>query len=102
MRTVNESWIRAQPVDPATDKWLGELRLAAAAPFYGTTPDEGPNFSKSKAAVLGVYAELDDRDNATRDGAEAALEKAKLKHEVVTYPGEAHAKVLSGFGEYLA
>ncbi len=99
----------------------GEPRLAAAAPFYGTTPDEGPDFSKSKAAVLGVYAELDDRVNATRDGAEAALEKAGLKHEIVTYPGvdhaffnatgdnynktqaeKAYAKVLDWFGGYLA
>jgi carboxymethylenebutenolidase len=98
----------------------GEPRLAAAAPFYGTTPDQGPDFSKSKAAVLGVYAELDDRVNATRAGAEAALEKAGLKHEIVTYPGvnhaffnatgdnynktqaeKAYAKVLSWFGEYL-
>jgi len=99
----------------------GEPRLAAAAPFYGATPDEGPDFSKSQAAVLAVYAELDDRVNATRDGAEAALEKAGLKHEIVTYPGVNHAffnatgdnynkhqaekaytKVLSWFGEYLA
>ncbi len=69
----------------------GEPRLAAAVPFYGTTPDEGPDFSKSKAAVLGVYAELDDRVNATRDGAEAALEEAGLEHEIVTYPGVDHA-----------
>jgi carboxymethylenebutenolidase len=99
----------------------GEPRLAAAAPFYGTTPEEGPDFSKSKAAVLAVYAELDDRVNATRAGAEAALEKAGLKHEIVTYPGvnhaffnatgdnynktqaeKAYAKVLDWFGEYLA
>lgn len=69
----------------------GEPRLAAAAPFYGTTPDEGPDFTKSKAAVLATYAELDDRVNATRDGAEAALEKAGLPHEIVTYPGVNHA-----------
>jgi carboxymethylenebutenolidase len=69
----------------------GEPRLAAAVPFYGTTPDDGPNFSASKAAVLAVYAELDDRVNATREGAEAALEKAGLEHEIVTYPGVNHA-----------
>jgi carboxymethylenebutenolidase len=99
----------------------GEQRLAAAAPFYGTTPDEGPDFSKSKAAVLGVYAELDDRVNATRDGAEAALEEAGLEHEIVTYPGvdhaffnatgdnydkdqaeKAYAKAVSWFGRHLA
>jgi len=99
----------------------GDQRLAAAAPFYGTTPDEGPDFSKSKAAVLGVYAELDDRVNATRDGAEAALEEAGLEHEIVTYPGvdhaffnatgdnydkdqaeKAYAKAVSWFGQHLA
>jgi carboxymethylenebutenolidase len=99
----------------------GEPRLAAAAPFYGTTPDEGPDFSKSKAAVLATYAELDDRVNATRDGAEAALEKAGLPHEIVTYPGvdhaffnatgdnynktqadKAYARVVDWFDEYLA
>jgi carboxymethylenebutenolidase len=99
----------------------GEPRLAAAAPFYGTTPDEGPDFADSKAAVLGVYAELDDRVNATRDGAEAALEEAGLEHEIVTYPGvdhaffnatgdnydkdqaeKAYAKAVSWFGEHLA
>ncbi len=98
----------------------GDQRLAAAAPFYGTTPDEGPDFSKSKAAVLGVYAELDDRVNATRDGAEAALEEAGLEHEIVTYPGvdhaffnatgdnydkdqaeKAYAKAVSWFGQHL-
>ena len=98
----------------------GEPRLVAAAPFYGTTPDEGPDFSDSKAAVLGVYAELDDRVNATRDGAEAALEEAGLEHEIVTYPGvdhaffnatgdnydkdqaeKAYAKAVSWFGEHL-
>jgi carboxymethylenebutenolidase len=99
----------------------GDERLAAAAPFYGTTPDEGPDFGDSNAAVLGVYAELDDRVNATRDGAEAALEDAGLDHEIVTYPGvdhaffnatgdnydkdqaeKAYAKVVSWFGEHLA
>ena len=99
----------------------GDQRLAAAAPFYGTTPDEGPDFSKSEAAVLGVYAELDDRVNATRDGAEAALEEAGLEHEIVTYPGvdhaffnatgdnydkdqaeKAYAKAVSWFGRHLA
>ena len=99
----------------------GEERLAAAAPFYGTTPVEGADFSRSKAAVLGVYAELDGRVNMTRDGAETALEEAGLEHEIVTYPGvdhaffnatgdsynkdqaeKAYAKVVSWFGEHLS
>jgi carboxymethylenebutenolidase len=69
----------------------GEPRLAAAAPFYGPLP-EGADFSGSRnAAVLAVYAELDTRVNATRDAAKAALEKAGLVHEIVTFPGVNHA-----------
>ncbi len=99
----------------------GEERLAAAAPFYGTTPFDGADFSDSKAAVLGVYAELDARVNMTRETAEDALKDAGLEHEIVTYPGvdhaffnatgdnydknqaeKAYAKVVSWFGEHLA
>ena len=42
----------------------GEPRLAAAVPFYGPYP-EGADLSGSpNAAVLGIYAGLDDRVNA--------------------------------------
>lgn len=93
-------------------------RLAAAAPFYGPFP-EGADLTGSKAAVLGVYAEADARVNASRDAAKAALEKAKLTHEIVTYPGDhaffndareryheasakaAWAKVLEWFGKHV-
>ena len=69
----------------------GEPRLGAAAPFYGPLPD-GADFAGSpNAAVLGVYAEQDDRVNASRDAAAAALEKAGLTHEIVTFPGAGHA-----------
>ncbi len=67
-----------------------EARLAAAVPFYGTFPDGG-NLSGSKAAVLGIYAELDSRVNATRNAARTALKKAGLTHSIVTYPGVDHA-----------
>ncbi|WP_188190158.1 dienelactone hydrolase family protein [Nonomuraea sp. SYSU D8015] len=74
--------------------WLllssAEPRLSAAVPFYGPLP-ENADMTGSKAAVLGVYAEQDDRVNATRDAAEAALEKAGLTHEIVTFPGVGHA-----------
>jgi carboxymethylenebutenolidase len=62
-------------------------RIVAAAPFYGPMP-EGADFTGSKAAVLGVFAEVDDRVNATRDAAKAALVKAGLAHEVVTFAGQ--------------
>jgi carboxymethylenebutenolidase len=74
--------------------WLmlheGEKRLAAAAPFYGTTPDN-PDFSDAEAAVLGVYAEQDSRVNATMDEARQALQKAELEHQIKTYPSVDHA-----------
>jgi carboxymethylenebutenolidase len=65
-------------------------RLAAAVPFYGPMP-EGTDFTGSKTAVLAVFAEKDARVNATRDAAKAALEKARLTHEIVDYPGVDHA-----------
>jgi carboxymethylenebutenolidase len=99
----------------------GDERIAAAAPFYGTTPEEGANFTKSKAAVLAVYAEKDSRVNRTRDEARSALEEADLTHEIVEFPGVDHAffnasgqnynaeqaqkaydRVLDWFGEHLA
>jgi carboxymethylenebutenolidase len=98
----------------------GEARLAAAVPFYGPAP-ENADFSKAKAAVLGIYGELDQRVNASRERAEAALKAAGLKHEIKTFPGANHAffndtgerynadaarqayqDVLRWFGEHLA
>lgn len=104
--------------------WLllssAEPRLSAAVPFYGPLPDNA-DMAGTKAAVLGVYAEQDDRVNATRAAAQAALEKAGLTHELVTFPGVGHAffndtgqryngevagqayeRVLAWFGEHLS
>jgi carboxymethylenebutenolidase len=97
-----------------------EPRLAAAAPFYGPFPENG-NLAGSRAAVLGIYAELDSRVNATRTAARTALRRAGLRHEIVTYPDVDHAffnptgarydaaaaaaayrRVLSWFGRYVA
>ena len=78
----------------------GEPRLAAAAPFYGPLPD-GARFTGSKAAaVLGVYAERDDRVNASRDAAAKALDQAGLTHEIVTFPGADHAFFNDTGGRY--
>jgi carboxymethylenebutenolidase len=68
----------------------GDPRLAAAIPFYGPAP-AAPDFSGNSAAVLGVYAELDDRVNASRATADAALTAAGLEHEIKVYPGVDHA-----------
>jgi carboxymethylenebutenolidase len=67
-----------------------EARLAAAVPFYGPFPDGG-SLTGARAAVLGIYAGLDSRVNASRATARAALRKAGLKHQIVTYPGVDHA-----------
>jgi carboxymethylenebutenolidase len=68
----------------------GEARLAAAVPFYGPAPDR-PDFGEAKAAVLAMYGSLDDRVNATRATAEAALKKAGLTYEIRTFDGANHA-----------
>jgi carboxymethylenebutenolidase len=69
----------------------GEPRLAAAVPFYGPFPT-GANLAGSpNAAVLGIYAGLDDRVNGTKDAAEAALAAAALTHELRVFDGVDHA-----------
>jgi carboxymethylenebutenolidase len=68
----------------------GEPRLAAAAPFYGPLPDS-PDFSRSTAAVLGLYGDLDKRITTSRDAAAAALTKAGLAHDLVVEPAADHA-----------
>ena len=68
----------------------GEPRLAAAAPFYGPGVSN-PDFTKSKAAVLGVYAEKDSRVNGTKDAMDAALTTAGLVHAMKVFPGVDHA-----------
>ncbi len=64
--------------------------LKAAAPFYGPAPEleQVPNI---KAAVLGVYAEQDERINAGIEPLEEALTKAGITHKMNVYPGVNHA-----------
>lgn len=71
--------------------------------------------------MLAIYGELDSRVNATRAAAKAALDKAGLPNEIVSYPNADHAffnetgarynaeaataawaKVLDWYGKYLA
>jgi carboxymethylenebutenolidase len=68
----------------------GEKRLDAAAPFYGPFP-AGGDLRGARADVLGVYAGLDARVNATRDAARAALEAAGLDHQIATFTQAEHA-----------
>ena len=67
-----------------------EPRLRAAAPFYGPFPSGG-SLKGNRAAVLGVYAGRDTRINETRPAAQAALEAARLKHEMLTFTAADHA-----------
>lgn len=69
----------------------GEPRLAAAVPFYGPAADGGDLAGSKGAAVLGIYAALDGRVNATEPEARAALEKAGSVFELVTEPDADHA-----------
>ncbi len=83
--------------------WLllasNETRLAAAVPFYGPFP-EGSTLKGSKAAVLGIYAGLDSRVNATRAAARTALRSAGLEHQLITLPGVDHAFFNDTGGRY--
>jgi carboxymethylenebutenolidase len=65
-----------------------EPRLSAAAPFYGPFPTGG-NLKGNRANVLGVYAGNDDRVNATRAAARAALDAARLDYELLTFAEQA-------------
>jgi carboxymethylenebutenolidase len=67
-----------------------EPRLEAAAPFYGPFPSGG-SLNGNRAAVLGVYGGLDTRINETRPAAQAALEAARLKYEILTFTAADHA-----------
>ena len=69
----------------------GEPRLAAAVPFYGPFPSGANVAGSPNAAVLGIYAGLDNRVNGTKDAAEAALTEAGLTHELRVFDGVDHA-----------
>jgi carboxymethylenebutenolidase len=68
----------------------GEDRVSAGAPFYGPFPENG-DLGGARAAVLGVYGGLDTRVGATRPAAIAALEAARLKHQIVVFAEADHA-----------
>ena len=68
----------------------GERRLQAAAPFYGPFP-QGGDLRGARAAVLGVYAGQDERVNATREAARAALAAADLTYRIQTFTEAGHA-----------
>ncbi|MDT5144215.1 MAG: carboxymethylenebutenolidase [Mycobacterium sp.] len=99
----------------------GTPHFSAAVPFYGPLPDN-PDFAGSKAAaVLAIYAALDQRVTASEPAAKAALERAGLIHNIIIEPNADHAffndtgprynaaaaddawrQVLEWFGRYLS
>lgn len=68
----------------------GALGVSAAVPFYGPLPDN-PDFTGSKAAVLGIYAALDTRVTGSQQAAKAALDRAGMVSELVVEPNADHA-----------
>jgi carboxymethylenebutenolidase len=68
----------------------GALGVSAAVPFYGPLPDK-PDFTGSKAAVLGIYAALDTRVTGSESAAKAALDRVGLINELVVEPNADHA-----------
>lgn len=67
-----------------------DQQLRAAAPYYGIAPPLA-DVPRIRAAVLGVYAENDQRINASIPPLEAALKQANVTHKIVIYPGAGHA-----------
>jgi carboxymethylenebutenolidase len=68
----------------------GALGVSAAVPFYGPLPDH-PDFTGSKAAVLGIYAALDTRVTGSQQAAKAALDRAGMVSELIVEPNADHA-----------
>src|SRR5204863_7324897 len=64
--------------------------LGAAAPFYGANPplDQVPNI---RAAMLGVYGELDNNIDAGIPGIRDAMDTAGIRYEINVYPNSMHA-----------
>lgn len=63
--------------------------LAAAVPFYGAAAPAA-DVPKIKAELFIVYAENDERINATWPGYEAALKAAGTKYGAQVFPGTQH------------
>ncbi|QCO98835.1 dienelactone hydrolase family protein [Arthrobacter sp. 24S4-2] len=64
--------------------------LKATSAFYGPAPDleKVPGI---KAAVLGIYAELDNRITGALPALRDALTATGVRHELTVYPGVDHA-----------
>ena len=78
----------------------GEPQLSAAIPLYGPLPQDHDFAGSRNAAVLAVYAGLDNRVNAGRAEAEKSLGQAGLTHEILTVPNVDHAFFNDTGGRY--
>lgn len=67
-----------------------DLTVAAAVPFYGPPPPLDM-LTHTRAAVLGMYGELDPGITASAPGVMAALLTAGVPHDYVIYAGANHA-----------
>jgi carboxymethylenebutenolidase len=63
--------------------------LRAAAPFYGSNPPIG-EVPHIRAAIFGVYGELDERLNEGIPAVEAAMQAAGTMHQIKVYPDSLH------------
>ncbi|MCB5272942.1 hypothetical protein BJG92_00454 [Arthrobacter sp. SO5] len=64
--------------------------LKATAAFYGPSPDLA-KVPAVKAAVFGVYAELDARITGAMPALRDALAATEVRHQLTVYPGVDHA-----------
>lgn len=64
--------------------------LKATAAFYGPAPELN-KVPAIKAAVLGVYAELDQRITGAMPAFRDALDATDVRHQLTVYPGVDHA-----------
>jgi carboxymethylenebutenolidase len=65
--------------------------VKAAVPYYGPQPSNFTELAKTKAAVFGVFAEMDTRITGTAPAMEAELKKSGAPYQIVNYPGVNHA-----------
>src|SRR2546422_3037878 len=63
--------------------------LRAAVPFYGPNPPP-ETVAKARAAMLAIYGELDTRIDAGIPAIREAMQRARIKHELVIYPAGNH------------
>jgi carboxymethylenebutenolidase len=65
--------------------------VKAAVPYYGPQPANFAELAKTKAAVLGMYAELDTRITSSTMQMEQELRKSGAPYTLTIHPGVNHA-----------